>query len=120
MTFTVERRTVMGPAATSGTVSGGNASVNYSLPAGTGAGGYTIEAVYNAGTGFSTSSGNAALAIAKKAATVTANDKSKTYGDADPPLDAAVTGTVNGDVLAYTLATVADADLGRRRLGRSR
>jgi hypothetical protein len=38
---------------------------------------------------------------------VTANPKSKTYGDANPALDAAVTGTANGDVLNYTLATTA-------------
>ena len=47
---------------------------------------------------------NGTLTVVARAATVTANDKSKTYGDANPPLDAAVTGTVNGDVLAYTLA----------------
>ena len=45
--------------------------------------------------------------IAKKAATVTANAKSKTYGDDNPALDAAVTGTVNGDTLDYSLATTA-------------
>ncbi len=43
---------------------------------------------------------------------MTANAKSKVYGDANPALDATVTGTVNGDVLAYTLATAADATSG--------
>jgi hypothetical protein len=38
---------------------------------------------------------------------VTANDKSKTYGQANPALDAVVVGAVNGDVLSYSLATVA-------------
>ena len=47
------------------------------------------------------------LTVEQGAATVTANAKSKTYGDANPALDAAVTGTVNGDVLDYTLATTA-------------
>jgi hypothetical protein len=37
-------------------VSGGNATVSYNLPAGTSAGSYSIEAVYNAGAGFSGSS----------------------------------------------------------------
>src|SRR5439155_1183871 len=47
------------------------------------------------------------LAVGTKAATVTANNKSKTYGDENPALDAAVTGTVNGDLLNYSLATTA-------------
>ena len=38
---------------------------------------------------------------------MTANAKSKTYGDVNPALTATVTGTVNGDVLNYTLATTA-------------
>jgi hypothetical protein len=40
------------------------------------------------------------LTIGKASASVTANDKSKTYGQANPAFDAAVTGTVNNDVLA--------------------
>ena len=38
---------------------------------------------------------------------MTANAKSKTYGAANPTLDAAVTGAVNSDVLNYSLATTA-------------
>ena len=38
---------------------------------------------------------------------MTANAKSKTYGDANPALDATVAGTVNGDTLNYSLATTA-------------
>ena len=38
---------------------------------------------------------------------MTANAKSKTYGDANPALDAVVVGAVNGDVLDYSLATPA-------------
>ncbi|WP_162174271.1 MBG domain-containing protein, partial [Flavobacterium daejeonense] len=47
------------------------------------------------------------VVITPKAATVTANAKSKTYGDFNPTLDASVTGTVNGDILDYSLATTA-------------
>src|SRR2546427_5909112 len=47
------------------------------------------------------------LSRSQRAATVTANDKSKTYGDANPAFDATVTNTVNGDVLDYSLATSA-------------
>src|SRR5207244_9228582 len=38
---------------------------------------------------------------------VTADNKAKTYGDDNPELTAAVTGTVNGDTLNYSLATTA-------------
>jgi hypothetical protein len=48
--------TPVGTATTSGTVSGGAASVNYSLRAGTPAGTYTIQADYNPGTDFTGSS----------------------------------------------------------------
>src|SRR5260370_1351922 len=47
------------------------------------------------------------LTVTPKAATVTADAKSKTYGDDNPALTATVTGTVNGDLLSYTLATTA-------------
>ena len=56
------------------------------------------------------------LTVNPAAATVTANAKSKFYGDANPALDAAVTGAVNGDVLNYSLATAAAAVSRRRQL----
>ena len=43
---------------------------------------------------------------------MTANAKSKTYGAANPALDAAVIGAVNGDTLDYSLATTALATSG--------
>jgi hypothetical protein len=52
------------------------------------------------------------LTIGKATASVTANDKSKTYGQSNPALDAVVVGAVNGDMLAYSLATVADQTSG--------
>ena len=48
---------------------------------------------------------NSTLTISTKAASVTADAKSKTYGDVNPTLTATVAGTVNGDLLSYTLAT---------------
>ncbi|MDX1752785.1 MAG: MBG domain-containing protein, partial [Salinimicrobium sediminis] len=51
---------------------------------------------------------NGTLTIGQKSATVVANDKSKTYGDDNPVLDATVTGTVNDDELDYTLSTLAE------------
>ena len=45
--------------------------------------------------------------ITPKTATVTANNQTKIYGDANPAFDAAVTGTVDGDTLNYSLGTTA-------------
>ena len=50
---------------------------------------------------------DAALTVNPAVATVTANAKSKTYGDDNPTLDAVVVGAVNGDTLVYSLATTA-------------
>src|SRR5207248_2538654 len=50
---------------------------------------------------------NGTLAINPVTATVKADNKSKPYGDLNPALTATVTGTVNGDVLNYTLSTTA-------------
>jgi hypothetical protein len=47
------------------------------------------------------------VTIGKKAATISANAASKTYGDADPTLTATVTGTVGNDTLIYTLGRAA-------------
>ena len=47
---------------------------------------------------------------------MTANAKSKIYGDANPALDATVTGTVNGDVLNYTPGDDGGRDVRRRQL----
>ena len=57
VTFTVlSGGTAVGSAVTSGTVATGSASATYMLPGGTTAGSYTIQAVYNPGAGFLTSS----------------------------------------------------------------
>src|SRR5207244_10571265 len=47
------------------------------------------------------------LHINAKDASVTADNKGKTYGDDNTALTATVTGTVNGDTLNYSLATTA-------------
>ena len=47
-----------------------------------------------------------------KPATVVADAKGKIYGEANPGLTAAVTGTVNGDTLLYTLGCAAVATTG--------
>src|SRR5204862_379058 len=78
----------------------GNYPIVPSAAAGTGLSNYTISYV------------NGTLTVNAKTATVAADAKSKTYGDANPALPAAVTGTVNGDVLNYTLATTATTSSG--------
>ena len=52
---------------------------------------------------------DATLTVTPKAATVvvTADDKTKVYGDLNPALTATVTGAINGDTINYTLATTA-------------
>ena len=48
------------------------------------------------------------MTINAKVATVTANNKTKTYGDVNPTLDASVVGNVpGGDPINYTLTTTA-------------
>ena len=57
VTFTLmQGSTVIGSPVTSGTVTSGAANASLTLPAGTIAGSYTIQVVYNAGAGFATSS----------------------------------------------------------------
>ncbi|APA00693.1 MBG domain-containing protein [Flavobacterium commune] len=74
-------------------------------------GNYTISSSFSGDSDYlAVSSGNstsAILTINKKVATVTANAKSKIYGDVNPALDAVVTGIVNGDELDYSLSTTA-------------
>ena len=48
------------------------------------------------------------LTVDPVTATIAANNKTKTYGDDNPSLDAIATGTINGDVLNYSLATTAE------------
>jgi hypothetical protein len=71
---------------------------------------YTISATLSpAGvlTNYTITYNTASFSITPKAASVTANNKTMSYGDAIPPLDATVTGTVNGDTLNYSLSTTA-------------
>ena len=47
------------------------------------------------------------VTVSPKAVTVTADNKTKVYGEQNPALTAVVTGAVNGDAINYTLATPA-------------
>src|SRR5207248_126769 len=68
---------------------------------------YPITVTLGSNPNYDITPTDGTLTINRRAATVTADDKSKTYGDANPSFTATVTGTVNGDVLNYTLATTA-------------
>ncbi len=79
--FTVlQDNTVIGQATTSNTVSNGQASVSYALPANLSRGMYTIDAKYSGGADFeSTSDTSHTLTITPANVTTTANSFSATY-----------------------------------------
>lgn len=61
----------IGTAVPSATLTNGNASVSYELPAGTGANPYTVQATYSGGTNFAASNGTGTLIINKAQSTTT-------------------------------------------------
>ena len=71
----------------------------------TGAGTYTASITLpGAATGQESDvTASVTYTIAKVSATVTAQDKSKTYGETDPTLTAVVEGTLGSDTIRYTL-----------------
>ena len=77
-----------------------------------GVGSYPIAVTLGINPNYTVTTTDATLTVNPAAATVTANAKSKTYGAANPALDAVVTGAVNGDTLDYSLATTALATSG--------
>src|SRR5205814_5255024 len=68
-------------------------------------GDYPITVTLGSNPNYSVTKTDNTLTVEAKAATVVADHKSKTYGDANPALTAVVTGTVNGDAVNFTLAT---------------
>ena len=73
---------------------------------------YVITVILGENPNYEVTATNAKLTIGKKAATVTANDKSKTYGDADLALTATVEGTVGTDTINYTLSRAEGENVG--------
>lgn len=72
------------------------------------AGSHTIIAVYSGDTAFQPSNSSVWSQIINPAPlTVTANNKTRLYGTANPVLDGVITGIVNGDLLAATYNTPA-------------
>lgn len=64
---------------------------------------YVIDATLGSNPNYDITVQRGMLRINPKPATITADNKNKTYGEADPELTATVTGTVNGETLNYTL-----------------
>ncbi len=87
VTFTIKdaSNNTVGTPVTSGTVSGGAANANYTLPTNTAAGTYSINAAYSGATGFDVSSDNShTLTVGKSSQTITFGALAgKTYGDPD-------------------------------------
>ena len=91
----------------SGTVNGD--TLNYTLATTavkfSNVGGYPITVTLGSNPNYTVTKTDNTLSVGAKAATVVADPKSKTYGDDNPTFSAAVSGTVNGETLNYTLVT---------------
>ncbi|MBR0303081.1 MAG: InlB B-repeat-containing protein, partial [Clostridia bacterium] len=72
----------------------------------------TYKASITLGTGDDAVTASVTYAIAKKAASITAADKSKTYGADDPTLTATVEGLVGEDTINYTLSRAEGNNVG--------
>src|SRR5438094_5776737 len=70
-------------------------------------GDYSITVTLGSNPNYTVSGTDGNLHINPKAASVSADNKSKTNGDDNTALTATVTRTVNGDTMNYTLATKA-------------
>jgi hypothetical protein len=69
---------------------------------------YAIAVNLGANANYNVTPVDGAMTIDAALATVTANNKTKTYGDVNPALDAVVVGEIaGGDVVNYTLSTAA-------------
>src|SRR6185295_3979168 len=65
---------------------------------------YAITVTLGSNPNYSVTSTNGSLTITQAVATVTANNKTKTYGALNPALDATVVGEVSGgDAVNYTM-----------------
>jgi ABC-type Fe3+ transport system substrate-binding protein len=96
-----------------GEIAGGDV-VNYTLSttatqfSGVAGSPYAIAVSLGANANYNVTTSDGAMTIDAALATVTANNKAKTYGDVNPALDAVVVGEIaGGDAVNYTLSTTA-------------
>ena len=71
------------------------------------AGTYPITLTGGTSANYSLTRSNATLTVGKAAMVITAADKSKVYGDANPTLTGTITGLQNGDAITASYSTVA-------------
>jgi hypothetical protein len=113
VTFTIKSGATTIGTVTSGTVTGGSAGATFPL-SGINAGLYSIEASYDAGTGFN-SSNNAAqtpvptLTVNKAPLVVTPGDHSKMYGETFTAFTGTLATLVAGDNITATYASTGAA-----------
>ncbi|MCR5685696.1 MAG: leucine-rich repeat protein [Lachnospiraceae bacterium] len=74
------------------------------VPAAVNAGSYTVYYRLAGTEYYEGMSGSVTAAIARKDATVTAEDKNKTEGGADPSFTASVSGVIGNDVISYNIS----------------
>jgi hypothetical protein len=114
VTFTIlQGNTPVGQAVTSGTVTGGSASVTYALPAGLAIGQYTIQANYSGSADFSAGSGTGKFAVDEPPTFLPINSGSPigepvTQFPVSVPLGAS---SLLGIPLNYTFSVVGDSQL---------
>ena len=72
---------------------------------------YAITVALGENTNYDVTVTNGTFTITKRAASVIAADKAKSYGDADPALTATANGAVN-DALNYTLSRAEGENVG--------
>ncbi|MCX6885906.1 MAG: MBG domain-containing protein, partial [Verrucomicrobia bacterium] len=77
-----------------------------------GVGSHSITVTLGSNPNYTVTPTGNTLTVNPAAATIAANPKTRSYGEANPALDAVAAGTVNGDVLNFTLATTATAASG--------
>ena len=84
----------------------GEDTLNYTLlrAPGEDVGTYAITVTLGENPNYEVTATNGTFTIARKAATITADDKTKIYGYTDPELTATIEGLAEGDVIGYTLA----------------
>ncbi|MBR3570583.1 MAG: hypothetical protein IKN96_07290, partial [Oscillibacter sp.] len=95
-----------------GAVDGETIGYALSRAEGKDAGEYDITVTPGDNPNYDVTAVNGKFTIAKKTATVTANDASKAYGDADPALTATVEGAVGSDTINYALSRAEGGGVG--------
>ena len=91
-------------ATVTGVVDGETLNYTLSRAEGQNADEYDITVSLGSNPNYTVTTNGAKFTISPKAATVTADAKSKEYGEADPALTATVTGVLEGETLNYTLS----------------